>query len=302
MASTIVVIIAAGLVLIACKDKPVKGGEPPPRLIPEIANLSTSLADDYVYFRFGGDTVLAGGTYRYNVETEEGPELVVARTLTAAVSPDGKHLAYINYFGDMLLTSLPTSDPYDPPHTVVAPGGPSLWPVEIAWRGPDRILIRSTCDQDSCYGIYEYDVSSRETTFLIYDGFDPSSSGDGSVVTYTNCWLVRQLGDAADSLLHGCGGYLMRDPVVSWTGDEIAMIHEFQVPEERFLRLDLEVINAVNRGIRTIGGRARDPAWTRDGHLLYVSIDSPTKYQMRATDPFGAIHRKVLEYDDFYVP
>lgn len=295
-------IIAAAFALVGCNDRSVKGDDPPPRLIPEIANLSTSFADDYVYFRFGGDTVLAGGTYRYNVETGDGPELVVARTLTAAVSPDGKNLAYINYFGDLLLTSLPTDDPYDPPHIVVAPGGPSLWPVEVAWRGPNRILIRSTCDQDSCYGIYEYDVPSGSTSFLVYDGFSPTASADGSVIAYTTCWLVRQHEADVDSLLNGCGGYITRDEVLSPTGDEIALIHEFLAPEEQFYRFDLETINGINRVIRTLAHRVRYPAWLRDGRILYVKIDSPTKHQMWVTDPFGTSHRNVLEYDDFYAP
>lgn len=295
-------LLLLGLALFACNDKSVDGGDPPPRLIPEIAYLSTSYADDYVYFRFGGDTVLAGGTYRYNVETGEGPELVVARTLIAAVSPDGKALAYINYFGDLLLTTLPTDDPYNPQHTVVAPGGPSLWPIEVCWRGPDRMLIRSTCDHDSCYGIYEYDVKSGETTFLIHDAFTPSASHDGSIIAYSNCWLVRLRGTVADSLLDGCGGYMTRDEVLSWVGDEIAFVHWLEVPEDEIIRFDLEVINAVNHGIRMIASRSRHPAWLRDGRILYVSIDGTTRYQMWITDPLGMRRRKVLEYDDFYDP
>jgi hypothetical protein len=72
------------------------------------------------------------------------------------------------------------------------------------------------------------------------------------------------------------------------------------VPEEQIIHFDLEVINAVNGGIRKIGGLARYPAWLRDGRILYESIDPLSKYQMWVTDPFGTTHRKVLEYDDFY--
>ncbi|MEW5875351.1 MAG: hypothetical protein AB1752_09240 [Candidatus Zixiibacteriota bacterium] len=304
MANATAVIIAAGLAIVACKDKSVPGDDLPPRLIPYMEYLSTSTVDDYVYFFFGGDTVFAGGIYRYDVVSGGQPELVVARAFAAAVSPCGDQLAYISYFGELCLIGLDTLNPDQPDFTLLAPVGPVGGATSVRWRGCDRVLFDyAACEQDSCYGVYEIAVPSLESKLLIRSGGTAASDARGAAIVYVSdaFTLNLQHDGQIDTLLHfHPNDRPISFPLLSQAGDKIAYHRVWVDTAEHRMRYDGEVFEIATGEIRHVADGATFLTWTRDRRILYSGLDSVKFREIWMTDENGTGHEQVLEYDDFY--
>jgi len=292
------------VVLIGCKDKPVKGVNPPPRLIPHVEYLSTSTTDDYVYFYFGGDTVFAGGIYRYDVVSGGQPELIVARAFAAAVSPCGDQLAYISYFGELCLIDLDTLNPDQPDFTLLAPVGPVGGATSVRWRGCNRILFDyAACEQDSCYGVYEIALPCLQSTLLIRSGGRAASDAQGTTIVYISDAFTLNLQHEGqiDTLLHfNPNNSPISFPLLSQSGDKIAYHRAWVDTAGHRTRYDGEVLRIHTGAIRHVADGATFLTWTRDGRILYSGLDSVNFREIWITDEDGTGHDQVLEYDDFY--
>lgn len=287
---------ASFIPLSGCHDKSVDADDPP-RVIPYIEYLSTSYVDDYVYFSFGGDTLLAGGIYRYNPTAGGRPELVIAGALAGAISPCGDRMAYLTYLGDIRIVSIEDLDPYSPTGTVVVPMGPAGGPVSVRWRGCDKLLYSG--EYSLGWGVYQVDLGSLEHAIVASGGRDATASLDGETLVYANRFLYMLRGDQDDSLVHLNLPQLSASyPSVSWSGSAVAYVGtEKNGPALYAIRL----FRPEPLDDRLIAAWGTYPVWRRDEQMIYyVRSDSLHYRQIWLTDPQGTEHTQVLTYNNFY--
>ncbi|MBD3299478.1 MAG: hypothetical protein GF341_12540 [candidate division Zixibacteria bacterium] len=297
------------LLLGGCNDKSIDGDDPP-RVIPYIQYLSTSHVDDYVYFFFGGDTVVSQGIYRYDMVARKSPEIVVTDAIAGAVSPCGDELAYLTFYGDLRLLDLTSHDSVCPDSSVLVDTGPSGGHVSVRWRGCDTILF--TGDPGSGWGVYQVDVNTEIINLIQAACRDGSASLDGESIAYTtdllhapSPLLLLHEGNDIDTLIDFDslpGQSTVRNPMISWSGEYIGYVRRWSSSDggAPFIHYDSEIVNTSTRERGTVAEQALYPTWVRDGRILYVSIDTAHFRELWCTNVRGSNHEQILTYDDFY--
>ncbi len=279
-----------------CDNNPVNGNTPD-RHVPYIRHLSSSNVDHYIYFVFEGDSIFDNGVYRYEMESDSGPELIIKDALSAAISPCGRRLAYLPLTGEIRMIHLENYDPDQSNFETLVPDTDLPGPVSVQWRGCDNVLYSG--EYDSGWGIYQIDVQSHDITFLAPAGREPSSSLNGERISYTdgNLYVLHQ--QTIDTLtdLDLSISYALH-PAISWSGNKVVYVLNSNEAETEY---DARVVDLASKESRGIAQWASYPVWTQNDHnLLYVSIDSISLYEIWRTKADGAFHEQVLSYKDFY--
>jgi len=196
---------------------------------------------------------------------------------SAALSPDGKYLAFSDDTGSYL-RQIDTGET----HPLTLPAGFKAMPV--CWL-PDgsHILVTSVAGPAQRAGLWQVSTVGGSPRKLSDEGREAAVSPDGSQIVFLKgaaksqeLWLMRADGDQSRKIA-GELGDLFRSPVWSADGKQIAFLRGVYHHEEYGVEPQIEILDVASLERRVFMSRARfGPAlaWTND-HLVYVLDELP---------------------------
>jgi Tol biopolymer transport system component len=197
----------------------------------------------------------------------------------AAISPDGKYLAFSDDTGSYL-RQIDTRET----HSLTLPEGFKAMPV--CWL-PDgsHILVTSVTGSEQHSGLWQISTVGGSPRKLSDEAHEAAVSPDGSRIVFLKggarsqeLWLMRADGEQSRKLA-GQLGDLFRSPVWSTDGKQIAFLRGVYHPGECCYGVvpQIEILDVASNLRKVVLSQVRfGPAlaWTND-HLVYVLDEAP---------------------------
>jgi Tol biopolymer transport system component len=200
-----------------------------------------------------------------------------ASVLTAAISPDGKLLAFADKTG-AYLRQVPTGET----HPFAAPENLKLFPSGWFPDGSHLLAVGSTGPKDapSLWSVSIFGGAARK---LAEDGVQPAISPDGTQIAFLrgpetsqSLWLMQADGSNPRQLLDG-HGVLIASPAWAPDGRHLALICGKYHPGSYSMDTQIESVDTTTARTETILVRAglnRGLAWTRTGRLIFSAAEA----------------------------
>jgi Tol biopolymer transport system component/DNA-binding winged helix-turn-helix (wHTH) protein len=195
----------------------------------------------------------------------------------AAISPDGKYLAFSDDTGSYL-RQIDTGET----HPLTLPEGFKAMPV--CWL-PDgsHILVTSVTGSEQQSGLWQISTVGGSPRKLSDEGHEAAVSPDGSQIVFLKggarsqeLWLMHANGEQSRKVA-GDLGDLFRSPVWSTDGKQVAFLRGVYHPGEYGVVPQIEILDVASNVRKVVLSQARfGPAlaWTSD-HLVYVLDEAP---------------------------
>jgi Tol biopolymer transport system component/DNA-binding winged helix-turn-helix (wHTH) protein len=200
-----------------------------------------------------------------------------ARVLTAAISPDGKLLAFADKTG-IYLRQVQTGET----HPIAVPDNVKLLPNGWFPDGAHLLAVGSTGPKDAP-SIWNASILGGSARKLADDGSDPAVSPDGSLIaflrgsgTVKDLWLMQADGSNPHRLLEARGA-LIASPAWAPDGRHIAILSGQYHPGTYSMDTRIDTVSTTTGLTETILVRAglnAGLAWTRTGRLIFSAAES----------------------------
>jgi Tol biopolymer transport system component/predicted Ser/Thr protein kinase len=207
---------------------------------------------------------------------------------TAAISPDGRYLAYADQTG-LLVRSLDTGET----HPIALPADFSrIWIDSMCWFPDGGRLLVSTAGKDSNTWIVTV-VGQATPQLLRRNSRFAALSPDGQSIAFMEAareshglWVAGLNGEAAHELVQAGETGFAGQPAWSPDGHWIAYLHASKSPSGPGPEFTIEIQPAAGGPAKTLVSRASLPKpngvseasedflyWSRDWHLLFAADD-----------------------------
>lgn len=200
-----------------------------------------------------------------------------ASVLTAAISPDGKFLAYADKTG-IYLRQVQTGET----HPIPMLDKLEVFPVAWFPDGSHLLAVGSTGPKDAP-SIWSVSILGGSARKLSDDGSEPAVSSDGSQIAFVrgsgtakDLWLMQADGGNPHRLLEGRGS-LIACPAWAPDGRHIAVISGQYHAGSYSMDTQIESVNTETGRAETIlvrAGLQEGLAWTRTGRLVFSAAEA----------------------------
>lgn len=200
-----------------------------------------------------------------------------ASVVAAAISPDGKPLAYGDKTG-IYLRQVQTGET----HPIPTQDKAELFPVAWFPDGSHLVAVGSTGPKDAP-SLWSVSILGGSARKLADDGNDPAVSADGSQIAFLrgsgtsqDLWLMQADGSNPHRLLERRDSFIV-SPAWAPDGRHVAVVSGQYHPGSFSVDTQIESVNTGTGRTETILVRAglnRGLAWTRSGRLIFAAAEA----------------------------
>jgi Tol biopolymer transport system component/DNA-binding winged helix-turn-helix (wHTH) protein len=200
-----------------------------------------------------------------------------APVISAALSPDGKLLAYADQTG-MYLRQVPTGET----HPLWTPAHVKLFPNGWFPDGTRLVAVGSTGPKDAP-SIWSASILGGGARKLADDGDEPAVSADGFQIAFlrgipaaSDLWVMQSDGSNPRRLVEAQGSFIS-SPTWSPDGRYVAFISGQYHPGTHSVDTQIDSVNLASGARETVlvrAGMNRGLAWTRTGRLIFAAAEA----------------------------